>query len=168
MYFQNFPTIYYEYEIDGQRIIKLVKDITINVRVQKQLLENIALYDEYDIKDGETPEIISSKVYGTSLYHWVIMMVNQRYDLVNDFPLATEALYQYTNNKYENMNAVHHWEIDDGYIVSFDTERPAEYPNATSVTNYEYEEAENEKKRRIKLVSPEYIGDIMSQLRGLM
>lgn len=162
MYFQNFPTIYYEYEINGQRVIRLVKDISINVRIQKQLLENIALYDEYDIKDGETPEIVSSMFYGTPLYHWVIMMVNQRYDLVQDFPMTTQALNEYSAIKYADIHAIHHYETADGYIVS------SEYPGATPVTNMEYEENENEKKRRIKIVSSEYLGDIMSQLKGLM
>lgn len=162
MYFQNFPSIYYEYDIGGQRIVKVVKDITINVRVQKQLLENISLYDEYDIKDGETPEIISARIYGSPLYHWVILMINQRYDYINEWPLNTNTLLAYVAAQYDDPNDIHHYETEDGFIVSSD------YPGAIAVTNFQYEDFQNEKKRRIKLISPDYLGVIMSQLRGLI
>ena len=162
MYFQNFPIIYYDFDINGQRIVKVIKDITINVRIQKQLLENVTIYDEYDILDGETPEIISAKVYGSPLYHWVIMMVNQRFDYIEDFPISSKQLWNYVSDKYNDPYGVHHYVNNDGYTVS------SEQPGATAVTNYDYEETINESKRRIKLVTSDYLGTIMSQLRGLM
>ena len=85
MYFANFPKIVYDFDLSNGTDYKVVTDITRNVRVRKQILENIALYDFYDIAEGETPEIVSEKIYGTPYYHWVIMLVNQRYDYVNDF-----------------------------------------------------------------------------------
>ena len=75
MYFQNFPAIYYEYEIGGKKVLRTVTDITQNIRVVSSILDSITLYDEYDIMDGETPEIISNKIYGSPLYHWIIMII---------------------------------------------------------------------------------------------
>ena len=77
MYFDRFQKFLYDFKVNGKTQYTLVRDITTNVRVRKQILENITLYDEYDIRDGETPEIIAEKVYGSSQYHWVIMLANR-------------------------------------------------------------------------------------------
>ena len=92
MYFENFPIFLYDFKINGKTEYKLVKDISQNVRVRKEILSSVTLYDEYDIRDGETPEIISEKVYGTPLYHWVIMLCNDNYNYIDDFPLPTPYL----------------------------------------------------------------------------
>ena len=63
MYFSNFPKIVYDFDLSNGTDYKIVTDITQNVRLRKQILENISLYDYYDIGEGETPEIISEKFY---------------------------------------------------------------------------------------------------------
>ena len=78
MYFDNFPTFLYPFKINNKVEYKLIKDISQNVRVRKEILANITLYDEYDIRDGDTPEIISEKVYGSPLYHWVVLYMSLR------------------------------------------------------------------------------------------
>lgn len=113
MYFANFPKIIYDFDLSNGIDYKIVTDITRNVRVRKQILENITLYDYYDIGEGETPEIISEKIYGTPYYHWVIMLVNQRYDYVNDFPLTQRELDAYIDEKYgEKKYHVNHYKVD--------------------------------------------------------
>ena len=116
MYFANFPKIVYDFDLSSGTDYKIVTDITRNVRVRKQILENIALYDFYDVEEGETPEMISEKIYGTPYYHWVIMLVNQRYDYVNDFPLTQLELDAYITKKYgDKKYHVHNYKVD-GFI----------------------------------------------------
>ena len=67
MYFSQFPTIYYEFDIGGTTEIRPILDITHNVRFRREVLNNVTLYNTYDIKDGETPEILADRVYGSSL-----------------------------------------------------------------------------------------------------
>lgn len=167
MYFENFPDIYYEFEINGVRELKVVKDVTNNIRLRKAILENIALYDEYDIKDGETPEIISHKVYGSSLYHWVIMICNNRYDYIEDFPKSMKVLDDYIKNKYTAPYDIHHYELN-GFVVNQGAVDTSTGTIATSVTNYEYEDRLNESKRRIKLISPGLLGQILRQFKELI
>lgn len=93
MYFKEFPQFLYDFNYGNRIKTSLVTDITRNVRVRKEILENVTLFDEYDIIDGETPEIISEKLYGTPEYHWVVMLANGKYDYRSDFPL-TEAVLQ--------------------------------------------------------------------------
>ena len=113
MYFANFPKIVYDFDLSNGIDYRIITDITRNVRVRKQIIENITLYDYYDIGEGETPEIISEKVYGTPYYHWVIMLVNQRYDYVNDFPLTQRELDAYIDQKYgDKKYHVNHYKVD--------------------------------------------------------
>lgn len=106
MYFTNFKDIYYDFIINGKREIKVLKDITKNVRIRKEILANITIYDEYDIKDGETPEIIAEKIYGNANYHWIIMLVNERYDYLSEFPLAAYELEQFIIEKYNAITFI--------------------------------------------------------------
>jgi hypothetical protein len=119
MYFNQFPKIYYDFPQDeSSTTLQILTDITTNVRVRKQVLENITLYDEYDMMEGETPEIVAEKVYGNAELHWVIMLVNQRYDYIQDFPMSSNELEQHVINVYgqDNIYSVHHYERN-GIIV---------------------------------------------------
>ncbi len=160
LYFKHFPKIIYPFS--KEKGISIV-DISVNVRAKEKILNVITLYDEYDIKDGETPEIISEKIYGTPYYHWAIMLINERYDYVNDFPLSWTELNDYVTNKYGegNEHDIHHYELDGGYVVN-ETET-----GRTPITNFEFEDRENEKKRRIKLVSKSMMNNLSNELRGL-
>lgn len=163
MYFKRFDNIYYPFTVGGKDVVNVVRDITTNVRFRKAILENITLFDEYDIVDGETPEIIASKVYGSTEYHWVIMMCNQRYDYVNDFPMDSRTLNLYISEKYPGTeNATHHYENEQGFVVSENE------VGAVAVSNYQYEINVNETKRRIKLISPQLLSQILTQFKSLV
>jgi hypothetical protein len=65
--------------------------------------------------DGDTPEIISEKLYGIPDYHWILMLLNQRYDYVNDFPLSIRELEIMIANKYGvAANYIRHFEDELG------------------------------------------------------
>jgi hypothetical protein len=162
MYFNNFPEIQYPFKISKRESIRIVRDITQNVRFRKEVLENVTLYDDYYIKDGETPEIISAKYYGDSRYHWVIMLVNQKYDYIEDFPRPQRILEEYIFEKYEDPYEVKHYENSEGYIVD-DT-----YTGASEITYYDYEQSLNDSKRKIRLISPELLSKVLKEFKDLI
>lgn len=120
MYFSEFPKIYYDFPnyTGDDTFLQVLTDITANVRIRKKILEDVSLYDEYDIKEGETPEIIAEKIYGNPEYHWVIMLANQRYDYLKDFPMTSNELHQHVIDVYGEDHAydVHHYEQDGVYV----------------------------------------------------
>lgn len=164
MYFRNFNNILYDFEINGERKLTLVKDITKNVRIRTAILSNLTLYDEYDIREGDTPEIISEKVYGSPEYHWVVMLCNQKYDWIADFPLTQPEMDKFLTQKYGsgNEDAIHHYVNNDGFEVSSDD------AEATSVSNRTYEDDINEEKRRIKLIAPSLLFKILNSFDELI
>ena len=163
-YFNKLPEIYYNFILNGTEKLFIVRDITANVRPLKNTLDNITVYDLYDIVDGETPEIISHRFYGSPKYHWAIMIANQRYDYLNDWPLPYDRLVQYCIDKYGDGNIydTHHYEDENGFVVNSD------YPAATPIDNITYEDRINESKRTIKLVSLQIVQQMSSEFERLM
>lgn len=166
MYFKNFPTILYDYGVDkdGNPINVVATDITQNIRIRKQVLSNVTLYDEYDIKEGETVEMIAEKFYGDPNYHWVVMLANERFDPIGDFPLTQTTLVQYVKDVYgeANVYATHHYENEKGFIVDAGT------VGASAISNLQYEEIQNEKKRRIKLISNDLLSKLLTQFKDII
>lgn len=164
MYFQEFPSMLYEFDIKNKPTALVVKDITRNVRFRRDVLANITVYDEYDIMEGETPEHISEKMYGTPYYYWIIMLSNERYDYIKDFPLTYYQLERYISDKYgEAIYDIHHFENSKGFVVNSDYSG-----GAISVSNYRYEELINESKRRIKIIPNNMIDLILKNFKDLI
>lgn len=160
-YFKKFPKIYYQLKENNTDVLKVLSDITTNVRVKKSVLSGITLWQYYDMKDGETPEIIAEKFYGNAELHWVIMLVNDRYDVYNDYPLTATNLEALIASKYTNPNATKHY-VKDGLVVDSST------VGSVPVSYKDWEIAENEKKRRIKMVEPNLIFGVLEQFDRLI
>ena len=162
MYFENFPLTYYSC-YDDLSNVKIVTNITNRVKISEEAKNKLALFDEYDIRDGETPELIAERVYGSSQYHWVVMLCNEKYNYIDDFPLSIYNLEKHIDNKYgANKYATHHYEDANGYIID------GSQAGAQSVSNYDYEFALNETKRRIKLISPSLLNTILKNFKDLI
>lgn len=164
MYFTEFPKFLYDFKYgNGTLDTAIVTDITRNVRIRKELLSNISLYNEYEIQDGETPEIIAEKVYGSSMYHWIVMLSNDAYDYLTDFPLEENRLVKVILDKYGNdVYSVHHYENDNGFTVNSDD------PEAYPVSNDEYERRLNEAKRKIKIIDPKLVSKILKNFKDIL
>ena len=74
MYFVNFPLIPYDSVGNGQ--FKIVTNLLKRVAVRSKVKTNTALYDTYDIKEGETPEMLADVLYNDSELHWTILLLN--------------------------------------------------------------------------------------------
>lgn len=101
-YFENFPTVGYDLYFDGQK--HDVTDIFRIVKVKKQFQDDITFYTYYDIQDGERPDVVSSKLYGSSNYYWTFFMIND--NLVNvykDWPLSSFAVQELVEHKYAGV-----------------------------------------------------------------
>ena len=92
-------------------------DITSNVRLRKEVLSNITLFDLYDIKDGETPDIIAHKVYGNSNLHWTIMIANEKFDLNNDWPVHYQVLEENIKTNH-NRFEVESWSFSGRTVTA--------------------------------------------------
>jgi len=165
-YFEKFPL--YQYDISDTQNRKLITDILRRVNMKANVKANTLIFDQYNVKDGEQPDIVADKYYGDSTYYWIIITINNitsRYD----WPLDQVALSEYVNNKYDDPDGIHHYEINASsgdtttkLTVSSDTD------GALPVTNYEYEQTENDNKRRIRLLDRTYVRQFVSEFEKLI
>jgi len=175
MYFENFPVIRYG-STDGT--IKNVTNLLRRVAIRSKLKTNVSFFDTYDVKNGETPEIIADKLYDDPKLHWIIMLVNNVTDRYHDWPMSEQQFNSYLNEKYSNPDGIHHYEISqesgdttqkievyDPELISSDTDA---YTSATAITNREFEESEQDKKRKIRLLDPVFVDQFVDEFRSLI
>ena len=112
MYFKSFPYTYYS--LDNTKTVQVVTNISTRVTLSDEVKSNLSLYDEYDIKDSETPELVADKFYKNPELHWLVLHYNDIIDPRFDWPLSTNNLKKYTEGKYNNIDAVHHYEDANG------------------------------------------------------
>lgn len=138
----------------------LVTDIIRATQLTKSFRTNPNIYlPIYDIVDNETPEMISLKFYKTTQYQWIIMALNEKYDIYNDYPKSDDIIFAYTTLKYTDPNAVHHYINASGQIIDKFT------PFGIPVTNLNYETQQNELKRACKILLPELVSSFIVQFQ---
>jgi len=181
MYFNNIPKILYQDR--NTDTYKVVTDLLRRVKVRAKVKENAVLLDTYDVKNGETPEIIAHKYYGDSQYHWVVLIVNDITDRYHEWPMSFIQFEDYINDKYSNVDGTHHYKIaqtsgdTSKYIEVYDpsllTDAGASsdsdaYDSATAVTNMEYEQELQDTRRKIKLLDPRFLDTFVTEYKRLM
>jgi hypothetical protein len=177
MYFDSFPTILYDSK--GQGNPKIVTNLMKRVALRSKAKDNAMLYDTYDIKNGETPESIADKLYEDPELHWVILITNDITDRYHQWPMLEQQFNTYVNEKYDNPDGVHHYEItqssgsDRTKIEVYNntalyTGDADFYSSASTVTNREYEEREQDNKRKIKLLDPRFVDTFVEEFKSLM
>ena len=170
MYFANFPVILYDSVGNGD--FKYVTNLLKRIGVRAKVKTNISVFDTYDVKEGETPEMIADKLYDDPELHWVVLLMNDISDRYHQWPLNHNQFIAHINDKYSDIDAVHHYEIeqtsgDTTLKINIGTDN-TEHSGATAITNYEYEVAQEDKKRKIRLLDPEYIDAFIVEYQNLM
>ena len=174
MYFSNFPLM--GYDIKGDKSYKLVVDILRRVKLRANLKNGMFIFDNYDVKEGETPETVAFKWFGDSEYHWVILMTNNITDRYYEWPLTQPQFQLHLEDKYGvgNIDATHQYEIsqtsgpttsrDNSHLVEVNSDASG----ATAITNREFEQRNQDKLRQIRLLDRKYLSVFVSEFERLI
>ena len=172
MYFDAFPVI--PYDSKGDLNYKDVTNLLRRVGMRAKLKSNTLLYDTYNVKEGETPEIIAHKLYGDTTLHWIILFINDITDRYHQWPMSGGQFLDYLNDKYSNPDAIHHYETTQ---TSGDTKVKIEvfnevdddaYTGLTPITNREYEEQQQDQRRKIRLLDPSFVEQFIDEYQKLI
>ncbi len=228
MYFQKFPKTFYS--LDDIATVQVVTNILQRVVLTQELQNNFSVYDEYDVRDTDTPENLAFQLYGDSELHWVILHYNNVLDPRFEWPLSVSNLVKVVEGKYAEKNGIHHYEDSNGNEVNgnviinatsfsgidvaapivnltqdgigFITSKPSSTSiivtttkggfqtgdqialgtnnqitanvtstttiSGTAVTNLLFEDRENELRRRIKVLKPQFIERVISEFESKM
>ena len=175
-YFSKFPLM--TYDIKGNKVRKLLPNILRRVKLKAAVADGQVIFDKYDVKEGEKPEDVAYKWFGDAELHWVILMTNNITDRYYGWPMNSVQFAEFLADKYgDNTDAVHHYEIprDSGRTTgkgpsdySYLVEVNSDTDNATSISNRQFEEREQDKKRQIQLLSKSLLGDFIAEFDRLI
>ena len=170
MYFAQFPLNLYDSV--GDESYKLVTHLLKRVAIRAKVKVNTLFFDTYDVKEGETPEMIADKLYDDPELHWIVLMVNDITDRYHQWPKNQNQFLSHINDKYSNISGTHHYEIsqtsgDTTIKINIGTDN-TDHPSATLITNYEYEQERQDTSRKIRLLSPEYVPDFVEEFKSIM
>ena len=175
MYFRQFEKGFYDLKGDGKK--KLVTDLMTRVKVREKILDEASLYDKYEVPSGERPEHTAFKHFGSSQYHWVVLLTNNITDALYDWPLSEQDFETFIRDKYSNPDAIHHYEVttssgkttgDGPDDYSHKIEVNSDATGAQSVSNREFEQRLQDKKRSIKLLNEAYLGTFVEEFNRLV
>ena len=172
MYFDRFPKG--SYILPGTKTFKLVSDLFRRVKIRDKIKNEASIYTEYFVTGGERPEHIAQKHFGNPELHWVVLITNNIADALYDWPMSFSAFEEYIKDKYDNAEAIHHYEkvqssgpqtsIDYSHLIECNSTDPG----AQAVSNREYEQRIQDKKSRIKLLEPAYLPILIEEFERLM
>jgi hypothetical protein len=179
-YFRNIPKV--KYDINGAEPNKYLNVTNIMKRIsfKPSVIEDITDYYPYRVKDGERPDTLSHQKYGTVAYAYLIMLVNDIYDPLFDWPLTSQQFEKYLTSKYGSVSTAmgttkYYYQVIRAevartgtservpvvkFIVDQTTYDALGTGDRSTQSDYEWEDELNDNKRDIKLIDASLIQDI--------
>ena len=195
-YFNQIPDFEYVSRLPDAKISDYitVKNLFKRAFLREDIYQNLTFFTKYSIKGNDRPDNVAAEIYQDSSLDWLVLLTNNIINIPNEWPLSQDDFNRYLLDKYDNdyntiYNGIHHYEtieVEDsnetiivpaGLEVSQDfTTTYYDYfigglttaNNITRpVTNYEYEENLENKKREIFILKPEYISVVLDDIDDL-
>ena len=195
-YFRNIPNFEYVNRTkDGQYISNYtqVKNFFKKGKLREDIFQDLTVFQKYNIKGDDRPDNVANEVYGSADLDWVVMMSNNMINVYNEWPMTQASLDIFLMDKYgdvETLNETHHYESNEvkdttgviifpkgvrvsaaqsvSYHEPMTDEQVTVNPISRAVTNYQYEEDVNNKKRRIFLIKPIYLNVVFDDMEEMM
>ncbi len=195
-YFDLIPDFDYVSRLPDAKISDYirVKNFFRRATLREDIFQSLTFFTKYSIEGDDRPDNVANKVYSNSDLDWVILLANNITHIPTEWPMAQNDFDRFLLDKYDNYdtlyNGVHHHEtievkdsnevtiVREGLEVSSDfTQTYYDYYDAKMitasnitrpVTNYEYEEKLENKKREIFVLKQEYLTVILDDIEDLM
>jgi len=195
-YFSQIPDFEYVSRLPNAKISDYinVKNLFKRVFLREDIYQNLTFFKKYSVVGDDRPDNVAAQVYEDSNLDWLILLANNIVNITNEWPLGQNEFNRYLLDKYDNdydkiYNGVHHYEtievkdsndiviVPKGLNVSEDFSTTyydyfigglTTANNITRpVTNYQYEEKLENKKREIFILKPEYISVVLDDIDDL-
>jgi hypothetical protein len=189
MYFSLVPNIAYD-----EKPIKfpfsesdyvIAKNFFRRYKVNDDIFSNVVYFKKYAITDGERPDTVADKAYGDPFYDWVVLMTNNLVNAQFDWPKTNYQLYKELEAKFDNpYGTIHHYEtyeigqypaglvVDEAFYngqQKLNINGSVQLKNGNEicrpVTIAEWYTSENEKKREIFLLKPQYLESFVDDFK---
>jgi len=107
-YFSKFGSVFYGFFPDKKtpnNKISSVTNITTRIRIASTFnKEALYDYDFYRITDSDRPDTIANDKYGNPSLHWVILLFNEFWNPLFEWPRTTLELNEFIDEKYKGSS----------------------------------------------------------------
>jgi hypothetical protein len=184
-YFSYFPTTQHDLTNDGQTVT--LTNILRRFIVRSDVVDRTDVFYKYDITAGDRPDTIAEKYYGDPNLAWVVLHFNNIVDPIFGWYLADKDFDNYVKGKYGSISTaqstVHEYRQVlnersvryDGTIIekrtvgidqtTYDSLAEA---SRESISKYDYEVAENEKRRTIQILDKRYLDKVREEVQTVL
>lgn len=99
-FFKNYPRLgyYFGEELDAS----LFQNLGVYIDLIDQIADDANYYDNYSILDGERPDALSYKLYGTTDYYWTFFLLNEKLRQ-QGWPLSFQEIQKLSKQYYPNL-----------------------------------------------------------------
>ena len=195
-YFNLIPNFDYVSRLPDAKISDYiqVKNLFKRVLLREDIYSNLMYFTKYDIQGDDRPDNVAHRIYSDSTLDWLILLSNNITHIPTEWPLSQNDFDRFLLDKYgsyDNLyNGVHHHETvevkdsNEVIIVPAGLEVSADFTTTyydyyisdmvtklditRPVTNYQYEEKIQNKKREIFILKQEYVSVVMDDITDLM
>ena len=195
-YFNLIPNFDYVSRLPDAKISDYiqVKNLFKRVLLREDIYSNLMYFTKYDIQGDDRPDNVAYRIYSDSTLDWLILLSNNITHIPTEWPLSQNDFDRFLLDKYgsyDNLyNGVHHHETvevkdsNEVIIVPAGLEVSADFTTTyydyyvsdmvtklditRPVTNYQYEEKIQNKKREIFILKQEYVSVVMDDIADLM
>ena len=191
-YFTNFPKVSLPSFADNRRSsLDFVNSTNLFKRgkIREEIIGSIAAFERFSINGDDRPDNVAFRIYGDSSLDWVVLISNNILNVRDEWPMNQYDFKRYIDNKYSTslLTQIHHYEskevrnskglllqqsgiwVDADHSFSW-SEGGKKYTQTgtTSVSNLQFEEDRNNKKRSINVVRSNYLEVIKEDMRELL
>ena len=195
-YFNLVPDFQYVSRLPNAKISDYitVKNLFKRIFLREDIYQNLTFFKKYTVIGDDRPDNVAAQVYQDSTLDWLVLITNNIVNIANEWPLGQSDFNRYLLDKYDDdynkiYNEVHHFETievkdsNDVIIVPEGLEVSEDFSttyydyfigglttanNITRpITNLQYEENLENKKREIFILKPEYISVVLDDISSL-
>ena len=191
-YFTNFPRVSLPSFADNRSSsLDFVNSTNLFKRgkIREEIIGSVSAFERFSINGDDRPDNVAFKVYGDSSLDWVILISNNILNVRDEWPMNQYDFQRYIDNKYSTslLTQIHHYEskevrntnglilqeagiwVDGDHSFSW-SEGGKRYTQTgvTSVSNLQFEEDRNNKKRSINVIRSRYLEVIKEDMRELL
>ncbi len=131
-YFNTLPKIVY---INEQGISSIYTNLMARASIIPSVFKNPLIYYQYDLQEGDTPEIVAYKYYGDSYRYWIVLFANQIMDPQWEWPLNYNTFNAYVKDKYGYNESLGTWSVLNPYSTTYQWQKIiTQYDASTQTT----------------------------------
>ena len=195
-YFRQVPDFDYVSRLPESKISDYVKvkNLFKKGKLRNDIFQDVTVFTKYQISGDDRPDNVAYEVYNNPDLDWIILLSNNIVNIQTEWPMPQndfDKLLLSRYKTYENLySVIHHYETTEvtnsqgvvivpaGLYVASDykTEYYDYYQDSLvtvqdavkAVTNYEYEEEQENKKRNIFILKERYLGIVLDDMQNIM